>query len=361
MRLFALLLSGLVALSALPARALPVDDTTASQSVSRVIASFIQPSFERFADQSELVAIAVGSLCDKPGETALLSARNAFADTALAFARIEFLRTGPLARENRLERLLFWPDRRGIALRQVQAAIATGDESVTDAANLPAKSVALQGFPALEYLLFGTGSEALADPGGDHRCRFAQAVAQNIRGIAGEMNAEWSAADGYASIWSKPGPDNPDFRDASEAVAELVSIPADAFEMIHDLRIKPLVAGNGKKANPKSALLWRSGLTFAYIGTEFDALRTYFELSQMSDLLPDDERWRGGSALFEFNNAAKTVAKIQNPVADVLRDRQMAEDLKYLGIVAKSLQRIFGGQIPEALGLSVGFSSLDGD
>jgi predicted lipoprotein len=28
------------------------------------------------------------------------------------------------SQENRLERLLFWPDRRGIALRQVQGVIA---------------------------------------------------------------------------------------------------------------------------------------------------------------------------------------------------------------------------------------------
>lgn len=350
-----------VAFAAQPASALTVSDDAAVGSVRSVITTFIQPSFERFADQTGVAVAAVSALCDKPDEARLASARAAFADTALAFARVEFLRTGPLLKDNRIERLLFWPDRRGIALRQVQAEIAATDDDVTDPAALGTKSVALQGFTALEYLLYGTGSEALAQPGGEHRCAFARAVAGNIEGIARAMDAEWNAPDGPAAAWSKPGPDNADYRDAAESISELVGLPANALEMIHDQRIKPLVADAGGKANPKSALFWRSGLTFAFFQAEFDALGTYFELSRMPDILPTDKRWLASSALFEFGNATKTLAKIQMPVAEVLDNDAAAADLRYLGIVTKSLQSIFGGQIPDALGLTVGFSSLDGD
>jgi predicted lipoprotein len=70
------------------------------------------------------------------------------------------IRFGPVTEENRLERILFWPDRKGIGLKQVQAAIAGEDATAADPQTLPGKSVAMQGLGALEFVLFGTGSDS---------------------------------------------------------------------------------------------------------------------------------------------------------------------------------------------------------
>jgi len=353
----------LIVLTLSPARAieLTVGDEEAIKPVRTLVAAFIQPGFERFAEQAELAEIAVSSLCKDPGERTLEAARNAFRDSALALARVEFLRTGPLARENRLERLLFWPDRRGIALRQVQGVIAERDESVTDPAELPEKSVGLQGYTALEYLLFGTGSDALAKPGDAFRCGFANAVAANIHLIAAELSDEWSAEDGFAAAWANPGPENEDFRNTEEAISELLSIPSEAFEIIRDQRLRPIVPDEDGKANPKSALFWRSNLTMPFIRASFNALRTYFEVSEMISILPEDQRWLGNSIEFEFNNSGDILDRLQMPVADILDDKDRSGELGYLVILTQSLQQLFGTQATEALGLSVGFSSLDGD
>ncbi|MFZ2103470.1 MAG: imelysin family protein [Oricola sp.] len=359
MRLTAILLAGIMAFAAVPAHALTVGDAEAIEPVKRVIAGFIQPEFSRFAENAELASVAVSTLCEQPSERRLGSARQAFRDSALSFARIEFLRTGPLAKDNRLERLLFWPDRKGVALRQVQAAIATGDESVTDAAALPAKSVALQGFTALEYLLFGTGSDEMAKQDGQ-RCAFAAAVAGNIHSIAEKLAAEWNDPQGYAAIWAEPGPDNEAFRNVEEAVGELISIPSEAFEIIRDQRLKPILPEDGEP-NRKQALFWRSGLTMEFAQAGFEALRAYFEASQMGSLLTDDERWQTRSIEFEFGNAERTFERLGLPIEDVLADPDRTKDLQYLVILSQSLQRMFGEQLTATLGLSVGFSSLDGD
>jgi predicted lipoprotein len=360
MRSFATILAAATLLGVNSAHALTVSDEAAVEPVRNVVAGFIQPAFERFDESAELAGVAVNSLCEEPAKRTLESARQAFRDSALAFARIEFLRTGPLARDNRLERLLFWPDRRGIALRQVQAAIATGDESVTDAANLPAKSVALQGYTALEYLLFGTGSDKLAGAGSSHRCGFAAAVAENIHAIARALDAEWHDKNGYAAVWSAPGPDNETFRSVEETVGELVSLPSEAFEIIRDQRLKPILPDDGKP-KPKLALFWRSGLTMAFTQSSFEALRTYFKASGLAGVLPEDERWQARSIEFEFNNAGDALSRLQMPIEDVLANEDRVSDLKYLMILSQSLQRLFGEQITATLGLSVGFSSLDGD
>ena len=79
---------------------------------------------------------------------------------------------------------LFWPDRKGIALRQVQAILAKQDATATDPATLKTKSVAVQGLGALEYVLFGTGAEALALPEGDFRCDYGNAITSAVSDVA---------------------------------------------------------------------------------------------------------------------------------------------------------------------------------
>jgi predicted lipoprotein len=54
----------------------------------------------------------------------------------------------------------------------VQELLAKQDPTATDAATLRGKSVAMQGLQALEFVLYGTGSETLAT-GDDYRCRYA--------------------------------------------------------------------------------------------------------------------------------------------------------------------------------------------
>jgi predicted lipoprotein len=361
MRYLAATLFAVLFLSATPAFAFPIDDEAAGEPVRKLVAGYVQPAFQRFAENAELTAVALDALCEEPGERTLGSARQAFRDSALSFARVEFLRIGPLIRENRLERLLFWPDRRGIALRQVQGVLAEADESVTDAANLPAKSVALQGFTALEFLLFGTGSDDMAE-GADYRCRFAGAVAENIRAVATELNDEWQDDEDFAAIWSAPGPDNASFRNAEEVVSELLSIPSEAFEIIRDQRLKPVLPDEeGDKPKPKRALFWRSGLTMDFTAAGFKALRAYFETAAIADLLPEEERWQARSIEFEFNNAEAALSRLDMPIEDIVADEERTADLTYLVILSQSLQRLFGEQLTATLGLSVGFSSLDGD
>ena len=85
-----------------------------------------------------------------------------------------------MTKENRLERILFWPDRKSTGLKQVQRALAEKDATATNPAKLKGKSVAMQGLGALEFVLFGTGAEKLAGPGEDYRCAYGRAIAGNV-------------------------------------------------------------------------------------------------------------------------------------------------------------------------------------
>ena len=70
-------------------------------------------------------------------------------------------------------------------------------------------------------------------------------------------------------------------------------------------------------------------------------------------------RSTSGSTSDKF--AARAAADANGPVAEVLGDPARREKLVYLGLVTSSLSDIFGTSLSGELGLTAGFSSLDGD
>jgi predicted lipoprotein len=90
-------------------------------------------------------------------------------------------------------------------------------------------------------------------------------------------------------------------------------------------------------------------------------MKALLEASKLAEALPADQSWMEGEALFEFSNAANAAKAANGPIADVLADPDKRAKLAYFGLVTSSLSEIFGTQMSGALGLTAGFSSLDGD
>jgi predicted lipoprotein len=154
--------------------------------------------------------------------------------------------------ENRLERILFFPDRRGIALRQIQGLIASEDETALDPQAFNAKSVAVQGLPALEYILHGSGAETLGFLAADsYRCELAAAIAGNIGGIANAVSAEWQDENGVSALLVKPGADNLLYPNTDEALLAILEILPDAYELLIETRLKPFIGESPKDTSPK--------------------------------------------------------------------------------------------------------------
>ena len=164
-------------------------DKTIGQAIEDAIDNAIRPGFATFAEQAETMARSTAALCAEPSDIAMQAARDQFDILIDAWGRVEFVRLGPLSQDNRLERVLFWPDRRGRGLQQIQQVIATGDETALNVDTLGHKSVAVQGLVALEFTLFGTGSETIVSGPDAQRCAYAEAIAGNIAGIAADLSA----------------------------------------------------------------------------------------------------------------------------------------------------------------------------
>jgi uncharacterized protein len=354
----------LVALLTLPLFAQPaaaLDDAKAKQVMANAVDGYIRPAYKDFHFKAAALAAETGKFCAAPTDNGLTAVQARFAETVASWGHIEFLRDGPVMQQNRLERILFYPDRKSTGLKQVQALLATPDDSVTDAASLKDRSVAIQGLGAFEFLFYGTYPEAIVSEEDPFRCRYGQAIAGNIEIIARELQAAWDAPDGIAKDWKNPSADNPIYRDSKEAVAALIGVAVHGVEMVRDQRIKHFYKDRDSKVSPKLAVYWRSGLTMTALAANADGLAKFWKATNIALIMDKDMGSLADSAGFDLHAAANALGKTEQPTAERLKDDKYLGKLDFIEFNLKDAMTRIDSDVGGAVGLGAGFSFADGD
>ena len=185
--------------------------------------NYLRPGYAALADRAAALTGSTKALCAEPSEVTLKGARQSFAQTVAAWSEIEPVRFGPVLQDHRYERLFYWPDPKGLGAKQIRGALAKHDETLKEETTLATKSVALQGLPALEYLLYGDAASDLAKPGGEggFRCSFASAIANNIASISKQIAEGWGEGAPFVKAYLDPGPEDPTYRSPKEVTLDL--------------------------------------------------------------------------------------------------------------------------------------------
>lgn len=335
--------------------------------VQRAIDAVILPGYRVLAERAAAEATLVDDLCWQADVERLEAARAGFRELVVAWSKVELVRFGPARDQNRYERLFFWPDPRGRGLQQIQEIIAAEDPTAASVETLREKSVAVQGLFALEFVLYGTGSEVLtepANPARSFRCRFGVAIAGAIEKTAEEILAEWVRPEGYAALMNGAGPDNPVYRSHGEAVQELIKAAREQLQLSRDLKLAHAIEDAPGKAQPKRAPFWRSDLTIASIRANIEAVLALVGPDGIGAALPLDRSWIAAELAFELRQADKVLARVDNRGdrwETLVKDAGNHADLTYTLIPLADAIALLEGSYPEAFGLITGFNSLDGD
>lgn len=310
----------------------------------------------------------IQSLCESPSTAAIADARASFAALVVAWSRIEMIRFGPARSDNRFERLFFWPDRRGRGRKQVMALVAKTRTGPLALENLRQKSVAVQGLTALERVLYAKDSARFAKPA-NTLCPLAREIARSIETTLGEIVEGWSGDDGYGAIMKKPGPQNPVYRSEAEVWQEILRAASEQIQIVRNLKIGSVISDTPAKARPKRAPFWVSGLTLVTLDANLDAVARLFSNTKFEAALPQDQTWLVESLGFEIDQAREVIRELMQagrPWIDesgvaLVKHAEVHRRLVYSQIpLAGSLDVLTEG-MPEALGLTLGFNSLDGD
>ncbi len=364
----ALAASLLLTVAALPARAedagtngAGLNEAAVPATLQKAVDDVIRPGYRAMHDSASKLTVAMKALCADPTDASLIGAQTAFRDTVKSWSRIEIVDTGPILEKNRFEHILFYPDRKGVGLKQVQALIAKADEHDATVEAVAGKSVALMSMTALEYVLFGSGSDVLGKDKQSFRCRYGAAIAGNIENTAKEIADEWDAPDGAQKSWKFPGKSSDDFIDNKEAVTALLGILVHGAANIRDQRLETFYKGDPATARPKMAIYWRSANTWTSFAGNIEGLKTLWEKADMAKLLPADKRAVATKIDGLLNELAATAPTINADIeAAISNDAERAKIDKLLS-VSRDLATSFSDQYGGAIGLSAGFSFADGD
>lgn len=327
------------------------------------LGEIIRPGFASLAGSATALETSVDALCAEPTAASLDMAKRAFAETVAAWSKVEILRFGPITQAHRYERLFYWPDPKSLGVRQFKDALAKKDQAVTDPAKLAAKSVALQGLPALEYLLYGEGSETLlqSDDDGAFRCRFAASIAANVAAIAKDVSEAWADGAPAAKAFLEPSADAPAYRTPKEVTHELFKALTAGIELVRDQKLgKPLGAAP-EQAKPRLAPLWRSGLSFANMAGNLEGVRALFAEGGFAQVVAQESPGVEKSVLFDLDHAVSVLRTIDLSADEAFRDEATRAKLEALRVSLKSARDTAGSLIARGAGLSFGFNAMDGD
>ena len=117
----------------------------------------------------------------------------------LIFAVLAF---GPLAEGNRAWQIQFWPDKKNLVARQVEALL--NSKPGLTAADLDNASVVVQGLTAYEYLLFDPALDLNNSEQKARYCPLLVAIGEHQQSLAADILASWQSKDGMAAQLREP-------------------------------------------------------------------------------------------------------------------------------------------------------------
>jgi uncharacterized protein len=336
------------------------DDTAIAQATLRQV---IQPGYAVLAASVDVLNDKTAALCAEPSAAALKDTRDAFARVVESWSKVEIFRFGPVAKDHRYERLFYWPDPKGIGLRQVQKVIAEKDQTVTDPDMLAGKSVALQGLPALEYLLYGDDADRLVDGDPDigFHCDFAASIATNVDRIAHSVAEGWREGASFTKTFLSPYPDDLLYHAPKDVTLELFKALTSGIELVRDEKLGKPLGATPEQAKPKLAPFWRSGLSFANMVGNLEGVRTLFAKGGFADVVAGLSKEGETSILSDLDQGIEVLGAVHQPFDVVAQDDDLRAKLEALRGTLKRALVTAGDVIARGADLSFGFNEMDGD
>jgi predicted lipoprotein len=253
-----------------------------------------------------------------------------------------------------------FPDRRNATARTLTELLRSDDAEQLVQPRFGRGSVAGQGLPALERLLFEGDVPNLlsgADPRRNRRCQVGIAIAINLAMMADDIRREWGGRDvGILAKLARGEGDVVFFPEPSAALTILLTDLAGLFQRAVDMKMLPILGQNPADAKPLLAEARRSGRSARNLRV---AVESGAELAALlAESTEPSARETVERAFAAARDAARAVPSDLGAAAADARERVRLDAAVR---AFKGAQRAVATPLAPALGSSLGFNALDGD
>jgi predicted lipoprotein len=315
----------------------------------------VTPAFKALAGETQKLAQAADDFAAQPSQDGFAAVRIAFESVSDTWMQAQFFRLGPLGAQQRSERFEYWPEKRPIIDKQLAALLTKADPDALAADRFAQASVAVQGLPALERLLYGDTARQVLSAGPEQKARIAliQAIAHNLDNLAQELAAAWEKAESDPKLFAQ---------EPNEATAQLYAGLMTGLQLVSDQKIAGPRGQTVDKAKPKSAEQWRAGRSLKNIKLNLQALRDATTgPSGFASLLGADQAALKDEIAKAFAAALAAADAAPEPLDTAVTDPEGRKKVGALLIAVNHLRDVLNQKVPPAIGISLGFNEMDGD
>lgn len=352
-------LAFLAALLAVSPVALAADPAAYRQLNSDLVTHHVIPRYAALDEATRRLDEAARAYCGTPSDAGFATLRDAYAGASDAWQSVQHLRFGPVDLFMRQQRFAMWPDPRNTVGRQLGEMLKSGDRDRISQKSFDTGSVAVQGLPALERLLYDE------TPPNGFACEAVTAIAGNLAGMATDVARGWR--EDYARTVGQAGEAGTHYQSASEATLDLFKSLHAAVELVADHKLARPLGGSARDSRPQLGEAWRSGRSMENIRLNLRAAQAlylgegggqgfgHFVRDVAGDKKLDDLFRRA------FRQTIATADSVSLPLKEAVKDEKERAKLVQLAKEAMALKQLLATRLTTALDIPLGFNALDGD
>ena len=320
--------------------------------------------YRDFQAKAATLEQGVLTLCASPAPTSLEAARTGFHAAMDSWQKVQWIGYGPVEAFHRGQRVQFWPDKKNAGDRQMLALLKERNAEALEGNRIAFASVAIQGLPALEMLLFDTNQTAKLLEAGDDatlRCRLAQGITANLTRIGGELVHDWSKPDGFANVLKSAGTGVNPYADTRQAASQMFNALHAQLSAMAEVKLAYPLAASAAESRPTRAESWRSKRSLRNIAVNLDSLRDSFAASFAPTLRADGKGAAADRLLAALTDAQTAAGKLSAPMEESMGESEGWTRLNGLKAKIKNAAQVLETEVATALDVQVGFNGLDGD
>ncbi|MCB0344413.1 MAG: imelysin family protein [Bdellovibrionales bacterium] len=322
----------------------------------------IFPGYQAASGSFAAMQSALSTLCTTPDGSNLAAARNAWRAAMDAWMQIALIQFGPIGRDNGELRIQFFPDNNNNVVRSTDRLLA-GADPVTSA-SIVNESVAAQGLPTIEYILFSSNAptEISSEP---RRCDILNAAAGNIRSVMDSTVYEWDPAGaGYVNELAGAGLGSQRFPSEQFAIEELVNEMAGAASLVRIQKLTSPLGSSSANAQPSQFESPRSQTSGKNIAQNMIGLRRFYTGGDgfgFDDVLVERGRTDLNNRILQKISSVESRANSLAGSLEAASQNGSRGQAEQLASEAADLTRLFLDDLASELGVAISFNENDGD